>query len=309
MALSFKKAVREQLWIKVLLTGPSGAGKTYSALRIAKGLYDKCGGEGIAYIDTENRRASYYANEFSFDVIDMADPYSPEKYIESIEAAVDAGYKVLIIDSLSLEWSYLNDVHDKMPGNSFTNWAPLKSRHKKLMEKILQSHVHIIATARGKDAYAMEDKNGKSVPKKIAEGIVGDKELEYNYTCTFQLAQDTHVATVMKDNTHIFEGRYDVLTEKDGESIYNWANTGEVPKEEPVEIRPSASMSELEELKSQIGSLAKELVESGNVEKSAIADIVKSKFVVNGKPTANYNAIKEASVARDVLSALESLNK
>ena len=116
MANSFKKAVRENLWVKVLLSGPSGAGKTYSALRLATGMAQKTGGAGVAYVDTENRRASYYANEFDFDVIDMCDPYTPEKYISAIEDAVDAGYKVIVLDSLSLEWMYLNDVHDKMPG-------------------------------------------------------------------------------------------------------------------------------------------------------------------------------------------------
>ena len=302
MALSFKKAVREKLWVKILLSGVSGSGKTYSSLRLAKGIFDKCGGEGIAYIDTENRRASYYANEFKFDVNDMVEPYSPEKYIEAIDAAVDAGYKVLVIDSLSLEWNYLNEVHDKMPGNSFTNWGPLKARHRKLMEKILQSHIHIIATARGKDAYIMEDKNGKQVPKKVAEGIIGDKELEYNYTCTFQLTQDTHIAAVMKDNTHIFEGRYDVLTEKDGMAIYDWANSGEVVK------REETNDVELKNKQDELTSLINSVMESG-VDRAIVADTIRKHNVVNGKPSANYSTIKDVQLIDKIIEDVKSLVK
>jgi hypothetical protein len=304
MALNFKKAVREKLWVKILLSGVSGSGKTFSALRIATGIYEKVGGAGIAYVDTENRRASYYADEFSFDVIDMSEPYSPEKYIEAIDAAVDAGYKVIVIDSLSLEWTYLNEVHDKMPGNSFTNWGPLKARHRKLMEKILQSHIHVIATARGKDAYTMEDKNGKQVPKKVAEGIIGDKELEYNYTCTFQLVQDTHIATVMKDNTHLFEGRYEVLTEKDGNAIYDWANSGVVrPAETPA---PMFAEEELSSKKTTIKTLIASLTESG-VAKTDIAEVIKSKFSVNGKPSANYLVIEDPYILDEVETELKKL--
>lgn len=302
MAISFKKAVREKLWVKILLSGVSGSGKTYSSLRIAKGIFDKSGGQGIAYIDTENRRASYYADEFKFDVIDMTEPYSPEKYIEAIDAAVDAGYKVLVIDSLSLEWNYLNEVHDKMPGNSFTNWGPLKARHRKLMEKILQSHIHIIATARGKDAYIMEDKNGKQVPKKVAEGIIGDKELEYNYTCTFQLTQDTHIATVMKDNTHLFEGRYELLTEKDGMAIYDWANSGTfVRREEPV-----LDSEQLDDKKNELKSLIDSMISNG-ISRDSIVDVIKENYILNGKPCANFMTIKDIDVLDKIIEKVKSI--
>lgn len=113
---SFQKAKREKIWVKVLLNGPSGSGKTYTALRLATGMASKVGGTGIAAIDTENGRIRYYANEFDFFDLQLTEPYTSESYIEAISAAVDNGFKVLVIDSLSHEWKWLNEVHDKMPG-------------------------------------------------------------------------------------------------------------------------------------------------------------------------------------------------
>ena len=224
--MAFVKAKKEKIWTKVLLGGSSGSGKTYSALRLATGLAKKCG-SGIAAIDTEAGRIRYYANEFDFSDMQLTEPFTPEKYIEAINEAVGSGFKVLIIDSISHEWNYCVDVHDKMPGNSWTNWSKVTPRHDAFMEKILQAPIHIIATVRGKDEYVLEEKNGKQTPKKVGLGFKQRDGVEYNYTATFNIAQDTHIAEATKDNTHIFEGRYEVLTEKDGEALYDWANTGE----------------------------------------------------------------------------------
>lgn len=224
--MAFVKAKKEKIWTKVLLGGSSGSGKTYSALRLATGLAKKCG-SGIAAIDTEAGRIRYYANEFDFSDMQLTEPFTPEKYIEAINEAVGSGFKVLIIDSISHEWNYCVDIHDKMPGNSWTNWSKVTPRHDAFMEKILQAPIHIIATVRGKDEYVLEEKNGKQTPKKVGLGFKQRDGIEYNYTATFNIAQDTHIAEATKDNTHIFEGRYEVLTEKDGEALYDWANTGE----------------------------------------------------------------------------------
>ena len=224
--MAFVKAKKEKIWTKILLGGSSGSGKTYSALRLATGLAKKCG-SGIAAIDTEAGRIRYYANEFDFSDMQLTEPFTPEKYIEAINDAVSSGFKVLIIDSISHEWNYCVDIHDKMPGNSWTNWSKVTPRHDAFMEKILQAPIHIIATVRGKDEYVLEEKNGKQTPKKVGLGFKQRDGVEYNYTATFNIAQDTHIAEATKDNTHIFEGRYEVLTEKDGEALYDWANTGE----------------------------------------------------------------------------------
>ena len=286
--MAFVKAKKEKIWTKILLGGSSGSGKTYSALRLATGLAKKCG-SGIAAIDTEAGRIRYYANEFDFSDMQLTEPFTPEKYIEAINDAVDSGFKVLIIDSISHEWNYCVDIHDKMPGNSWTNWSKVTPRHDAFMEKILQAPIHIIATVRGKDEYVLEEKNGKQTPKKVGLGFKQRDGVEYNYTATFNIAQDTHIAEATKDNTHIFEGRYEVLTEKDGEALYDWANVGEdfafnIPKAQ-----------------TDIINLATELGGSKDPEvKAATIDILKE---ANPKNCTNEALLKQSLKALSSLKA------
>lgn len=299
----FKKAVREQVWLKVLLSGASGSGKSYSALKLATGIAKKCGGE-IAYIGTEGSRDKYYSNEFSYDLLQLEDPYTIDKYMQAIDMAVEGGYKVLIIDSMSHEWKWLNDTHDKMPGNSFTNWGKLKPKHRLFMDKVLNSPIHIIATARGKDDWVLEDKNGKQVPKKVGMGQQQDKDIAYEYTVSLMIEQDTHIASADKDNTHLFDGRYEILSEKDGEKLYDWANTGDIPAPTKENVKYATateptSEDELKDLKKEIVQLCTSL--GGTKNETLMATL---KDVV---PSGNPNAIKEVSVANELLEKLKKL--
>ena len=292
--MAFKKAEREKLWVKVLLTGPSGSGKSYSALRLATGLAKACGSR-IAAVDTENGRIRYYADEFDFDDMQIADPFTPEKFVEAIDDAVEGGYKVLILDSSSAEWKYLNEVHDKMPGNSFTNWGKLKPRHAVFMDRILEAPIHIIVTARGKDEYVLEEKNGKQQPKKIGMGAQQEKDIEYNYTVTFNLHQDTNVAECQKDNTHLFEGRYDKLTEADGLALYNWANKGKEAEARAIHTTGIVETDIYTDIKNEINALI-----AKGIDKTAVTAKVKEKLGV-----ANYNKIDDKALLEELLAELK----
>ena len=302
MAIGFQKAKREQVWLKVLLSGASGSGKSYSALKVATGIAKECG-SGIAYIGTEGSRNKYYADEFDYDLLELEEPFECEKYIEAIDAAVEAGYKVLIIDSMTHEWKWLNDVHDKMPGNSFTNWGKLKPRHHKFMDKVLNSPIHIIATARGKDDWVLEDKNGKQVPKKVGMGQQQDKDISYEYTVSLMIAQDTHVASADKDNTKLFDGRFEVLTEKDGVRLYEWANKGDAPapKKETPKYTETTYDSEdmLKSVKKEIISVCTEL---GGTKNADLMAVLKT-YVASGNP----NAITSLEEAKNCLTQIKAI--
>lgn len=94
------------------VTGPSGSGKTFSALRLATGIQRVSGGH-ITVVDTEARRATHYADRFKFRHIDFAPPFGPLDYIDAIQAAVDDGAKVVVVDSATHEHSGEGGVLDQ----------------------------------------------------------------------------------------------------------------------------------------------------------------------------------------------------
>ena len=96
MAIEFKKAHRSKAKLRLAIAGPSGAGKTYSALLIASGIVPL---EKVAVIDTESGSADLYADLGGYSTVTINPPYSPQKYIEAIHAAEAAGFELIIIDS------------------------------------------------------------------------------------------------------------------------------------------------------------------------------------------------------------------
>lgn len=314
--MEFVDAVREQVDAKVLLSGPSGSGKTKSALELATGMLRKVGGRGIAFIGTEGDRDKLYAKQLSphgdyryeYKLLQLSAPFETKKFIAAIDVAVQAGFKVIIIDSLSAEWKWLNDVHDNMPGNSFTNWSKLKPLHRSLIDKILMAQAHIICCARGKDEWLMEDKNGRSVPKKVGVGSQTDKDISYEMMLSLQIEQDTHLAHSDKDNTELWpETRYAMITAKDGEALCEWCQNGQPPAPKPPVIQDPVSVpdivddskSELDTLKDQIVSMCARL---GGTKNKELMDILKQ----YAPPRGNPKIIKDIDKAKELF---EMLNK
>lgn len=187
-------------------------------------------------------------------------------------------------------------------------------RHNKFVDALTTSPIHIIATMRGKDQYEVEkDDRGRVNVKKLGVGSQQRDGMEYYFTCTFSIDQINHMARCEKDNTHIFENEGAVLlNDTYGKKIIKWANSGEAENSDAVKFRENKDavkhegFTELEDTINAIASLAKALTEAG-VDKKVIADTVKDRFVVNGKPSANYNAIKDVNTAKEVQAALENL--
>jgi predicted ATP-dependent serine protease len=158
--MMFKKATKENLKLRLALSGASGSGKTYSALSIASHL-----GKRIAVIDTERGSASKYADLFSFDTCELTN-YHPSKYIEAIKSAEENGYEILVIDSLSQAW--FSEL--ELAGGRFDGWSKVRPLARKLLDAMIGSKCHIIATMRSKTEWLIEEnqKNGKASysPKK-----------------------------------------------------------------------------------------------------------------------------------------------
>lgn len=228
-------AQRKRAKIRLSIQGPSGSGKTFSSLLIAKGLVGDW--SKICVIDTENHSADLYSHLGDYNVLTLGKPFTPEAYIQAIELCETSGMKAIIIDSLSHEWEGeggILDIHSSMVGNSFTNWSKVTPRHNALVQRILQSDCHVIATFRTKQDYVLSDKNGKMVPEKVGLKSVTKDGMDYEFTTVFDL-DIHHNATCTKDRTSMFGQIPIKLTESTGKSILQWCEGTELTMEETFE--------------------------------------------------------------------------
>ena len=149
--MQIQKAQRHQVKLRLGLSGASGFGKTYSALLLAYGITEDW--TKIAVIDTENNSASLYAHLGDYNVVSLNQPFSPERYIEAIQLCEKSKIEVIIIDSISHEWSGKGgclQIHEQL-GGRFQDWARLTPRHQAFIDAILQSNCHVITTVRKKN--------------------------------------------------------------------------------------------------------------------------------------------------------------
>lgn len=271
MNIQIRKAERSQSKLRIALAGPSGSGKTMSALKLARGIAGATG--RILMIDTERGSGDLYAHITEYDIINLTPPYAPKNYVEAIEAGEDAGYDVIIIDSLSHAWSDeggLLDQADKLSagGNRFTAWASLTPQHRKLVNGMLNSDSHIIATVRSKQEYAMEkdEKTGKSSVKKLGMAPVQRDGLEYEFTVFMDIEQN-HSAHSSKDRTDLFKDEVFVIEENTGERLLAWLNEGKIAPQKGSnrDNRLLAKKSRIMAQLKQLGSEPKTLEEVATI--------------------------------------------
>lgn len=197
----FTKAVKHEAKLRLAIAGPSGSGKTYSALAIASSL----AGDGrIAVVDTEHGSAAKYADIFNFDVLEMTAPYHPDRFAEAIREASQAGYSVVILDSLSHAWNGAGGLLDIVESisrrmktaNSFAAWKDATPIQNAFIEAIVSAPLHIIATMRSKQEYVLEavERNGRTVtqPKKVGMAPVQRDGFEYEFDVFFDMDIDNN---------------------------------------------------------------------------------------------------------------------
>jgi hypothetical protein len=228
-SLQLRPAQRQKAKLRVGLSGPSGSGKTYSALLLASGItsWDK-----IAVIDTENGSGELYAHLGKYNAMTLEAPYTPERYIEAIDACISSGMEVVILDSVSHEWEgsggclEINEMiaQAKYKGNTWAAWNETTKRHRKFIEKITSAKVHIITTARSKtDTIQTEDKKIKKVGLKEIQR----EGFEYELTVNFNLDREGYLAVASKDRSGLFiDSDPFVITKETGVTLKKWSNTG-----------------------------------------------------------------------------------
>ena len=200
-------SINEPTPLLVGIAGGTGSGKTFSALRLARGIV---GPEGrIVVLDTEKRRSLHYRKDFVFDFAEIAPPFTPEAYWSPIEAAEQAKYDAIIIDSTSHVWAGDGgclDMHEEVVKRiakgdwkkaervSALAWAEPKQRYKRMMSRILQCRAHIIFCLRAEQKLkaVKVTEHGKEITKFIDAGWqpVCEKHLMFEMTCSFLMVSE-----------------------------------------------------------------------------------------------------------------------
>ncbi len=235
----FQPAEKTQQKARIALVSPSGGGKTFTALRIASGLAPH---GRIALIDTEHGSSQLYADRFKYDVVELA-TFSPETYAEYIREAGAAGYDVIVIDSLSHAWmgkeGALEQVdHRKaQPGGQFSAWREVTPMHNDLIEAMLSSPAHIIATMRSKTEYVVEsDDRGRMTPRKIGLAPIQRDGLEYEFTIVGEMTLD-HVLHISKSRVSEFQDKHiQKPSEEFGAAVASWLALGAPAKPRPAPL-------------------------------------------------------------------------
>lgn len=271
MGMTFTKATRKKARLRLTITGPSGSGKTLGALMIAKGI----GGQ-IAVIDTERGSASLYSAPVTladgtlwqppeFDVLELDPPYTPERFIEAVDAAEAHGADIIIADSTSHEWSGVGGCLElvdqiakaKCKGNSWAAWNDVTPRHRAFMDRFLRSQCHVITTTRSKTETAQEERNGKKVVVKLGMKSEQRDGSEFEFTTVVELVHADNLATATKDRTGVFAGLPRPITEDTGRALREWLETGEdAPPPPPPPPPPRMEEGVIADWESAINSSA-----------------------------------------------------
>ena len=271
MSYTFRRAVRESVPLIIGLSGGTGSGKTMSAMRLAKGMSH---GKPFCVIDTENGRASHYADQFTFDVLDLRAPFTPEAYAKAISAADKAGYPVVVVDSMSHVWAGDGGVLDwqeseldrmakddwqKREACKMAAWIKPKLAHKHMMSTLLQVKAHLILCFRAEEKIEMAKVDGKLQVRK-KETLIGkdgwvpvcEKNVPFEATCSFLLLASNpgipHPIKLQEQHKFCFKPTV-CIDEYAGEQLAKWAMGGKTAAEDgltPVEMQTSEMLTEVQ---------------------------------------------------------------
>lgn len=247
-------AVRTAIPLFIGIVSPSGAGKTFSALRLATGIQRVVGGD-IHLIDTENRRSLAYAEMFKFRHVHFEPPFGSLDYLEALEQSAKAGAKTIIVDSMSHEHESVGgmlDSHekelDRIAGDDWKArerktmlaWQKPKAARRQLLQGITRLDANVILLFRAKTtSKPIKNKEGKvEIVTMGFSPIAGDEFVyEMSLSCLLLPASDgvptwqpenpgERMAVKLPAQFRSIIKNGEALTEDVGQKLAQWAQGG-----------------------------------------------------------------------------------
>jgi hypothetical protein len=201
----------DTLKARLILQGPAGTGKTYSSLLLAYGLckdFNK-----VAVIETSYRATEHYRYLGAFRSIQIDAPFHSEKFLDALEHCASAGMEVILIDSLSAEWTGSLGTRDRMKEENCLHY------HEALLNAIRHSPSHIIATLETEEAYVLTNSNGKPSVERLGLAPLQQKGIHYHFDTVLSL-DNRHTASCLKNPTSFFEEHNNVLITEELASLF-----------------------------------------------------------------------------------------
>ena len=239
--LNIRKAKREGARLVIGLAGITGSGKTRTALELAFGMANFDASK-IGFLDTENRRGSLYADCLKnaagevqeFFIGDLEPPFSPERYAAAVREFENHGVEILVIDSTSHEYEGTGgilEMREPLPGKKGNRDNHAKAEHKKFMNTMLQSNMHVICCARAREKVTIERKGGETVY--IPQGVqpICEKNFMFEMTASVMVWSGGKQREVLKAGDGLDEilgtaGEWHdgYLTAAHGKAIRDWVD-------------------------------------------------------------------------------------
>jgi hypothetical protein len=229
------------------VTAEQGAGKTWSALRLATGIQRVVGGD-IYGIDAEDGRMLAYSDYFKFRHVPFDPPHGPDDYRAAISHCAQRGASIVIVDQLSSEHDGEGGVLDQIEqyiedkgGGEQHKWTahiiPKRARR-----KLNREIVHLAKSIVFILLYRAEEKTrpttgGKA--EKLGLQTISTSSLPYSMTVRFLLSTAGDGVPILQPtqpaerrlikNPEQFKGWFvqgEPLCEDMGERMALWARGG-----------------------------------------------------------------------------------
>lgn len=221
----FAPAEKLEKKLKVLVYGPSGAGKTWFGLSFPG---------RIAVIDMEGGTELYGGRDDvqDFDVMHTQSYADVMRAIDFIEQDGGKTYSTVVIDPITVIWNVLVAAAEQKymtrAGTiSYQGWGVIKRDLKRLYERLTNLPVHIVATAREKTDYSDEGGNLQVVGVKPD----AEKSTEYLFDIVVRLehTRGKRWGVIEKDRSGTLGGRVDNISFSDLAPIANAHQDGKKP--------------------------------------------------------------------------------